>query len=622
MTALLTLLTVQAVLGGIDNLWHHEIRERLPAKRSATHELSLHAAREFIYALVFLALAWSEWHGGWALVLAALVLVEIPITLADFVVEDRTRRLPPLERVLHGVLAINFGIVLAALAPVLNGWWSLPTAMIPANHGGFSWLFTVFAAGLFAWSMRNWLAVLRHARPPEWVREPIGLRAGRKARTILVTGATGFIGHHVVRRLLVHGDTVIVLTRDLDKALDRFGPHVRAVTSLAQIASGTRVDAIVNLAGAPILSMPWTRARRRRLVQSRTEVTQEVVSLCSRLETAPRVLVTASAIGYYGVRGDEPVDEQGLSQPAFQSQLCREWEEIACSVEALGVRVVRLRLGLVLGRDGGALPQLARPVKLGLGAILGSGYQWVSWIHIDDVVRLVSFALRTPSVRGALNAVAPRPVTHAQMQRVLADTVRRPLWLKIPAFVLRALLGEMSQLLVDGQRVVPTRAGEEGFTFRFPDLQRALADLLTPSKLAKSHLVPDVYYNGNCPVCRAEIGHYARICAANAVKIRFVDAVRAPDDLAGSGLRGEHLERRMYFKDASGLILSGMPAIRELWSRLPGYRWLAKTMAIPVLRQSSEIAYDHVISPSLTWWARRRVARNLETTLRSRTSGY
>jgi uncharacterized protein (TIGR01777 family) len=615
MTALLTLLTIQAVLGGIDNFWHHEVRERLAAKRSAANELSLHAAREFIYALVFLAFAWWEWHGGWALVLAALVLIEIPITLADFVVEDRTRRLPPLERVLHSVLAINFGIVLAALAPVLHTWWSEPTAVIPANYGRVSWVFTVFAAGLFAWSIRNLLAVLRHTRPPEWVREPIGLRAGRKARTVLVTGATGFIGHHLVRRLLVHGDTVIVLTREQDKALDRFGPHVRVVTSLTQIGRGTRVDAVVNLAGAPILALPWTRARRRRLVQSRANVTREVISLCSRLAIPPRVLVNASAIGYYGVRGDEEVDELGLTQPVFQSQLCREWEAIAVEAEALGVRVVRLRLGLVLGRDGGALPQLARPVKLGLGAILGSGRQWISWIHIDDVIRLVSFALRTPSVHGALNAVAPRAVTHAQMQRALAATLHRPLWLKIPALVLRTLLGEMAQLLVDGQRVVPRRAVDEGFTFRFPELQRALTDLLRPSKLATSHLVPDVYYNGNCPVCSTEIDHYARICAANAVKIRFVDAMRAPDDLVACGLRGEHLERRMYLRDASGIILSGMPALREIWSRLPGYRWLAKAMALPVLRQSSEIAYDHVISPGLTWWARRRHAHRAANAL-------
>jgi len=150
MTLLFSLITLQALMGGFDNLWHHEITERLPSKRNAALETGLHALREAIYAFVFLALAWYEWRGGWALLVGGVMLVEIVITLADFVVEDRTRRLPALERVLHTVLAINLGLMLAVLTPVLLEWWNMPAAVVHADHGLFSWLFTLFAAGVFA----------------------------------------------------------------------------------------------------------------------------------------------------------------------------------------------------------------------------------------------------------------------------------------------------------------------------------------------------------------------------------------------------------------------------------------------------------------------------------------
>jgi uncharacterized protein len=197
------------------------------------------------------------------------------------------------------------------------------------------------------------------------------------------------------------------------------------VTDLDQIDAQTRVDAVINLAGARILGLPWTRGRRRTLIESRVRTTRALVNLCARLQRPPRVFVSASAIGYYGVRGDERIDEQGEPQAIFQSELCQRWEEAAIAAESLGSRVVRLRIGLVLGRDGGALPSLAMPVRLGVGALLGSGKQWVSWIHIEDLLRLIEFALDKPSVRGALNAVAPNPATHLQLQHTLAHSLRR-----------------------------------------------------------------------------------------------------------------------------------------------------------------------------------------------------
>jgi hypothetical protein len=599
-----TLITFQALLGGIDNLWHHEITERLPARRAAAGELSLHSLREFLYAFIFLGLAWFRWQGYWAYVIACVLVLEIVVTLADFVVEDKTRQLPAFERVLHTVLALNYGAVFAVLVPVLIAWSKLPSGVLRTSHL-FSWAFTVFGVGLVAWSLRNAVAVLSLRRPPEWVRNPIASGSSPTPRTVLISGATGFIGGHLVRRLVMRGDKVIVWTRSPDIALDRFGPHVRIVSDLDALGESTRIDAIVNLAGAPILGFPWTRARRRTLIESRVSTTHALTSLMARLTTPVRVFVSASAIGFYGIGGDQVIDEQGRPGSIFQSQLCQDWEAAARVAAQLGTRLVRVRIGLVLGNDGGALPQLIRPIRLGLGAILGSGAQWVSWIHIDDLIRLFEFVIDTPRASGALNAVSPEPVTHRQFQHVLARQLRRPLWLRAPAFVLRALLGEMAQLLVDGQRVVPTRAVTLGFKFRYRRVRDALAVLLGPK--GSDGAPADVYFNGACPVCRTEMTHYARLCAESHAAFRFVDSMQQPGEFLKCGLRREHLERRLYLREADGRILSGMAAMIYLWSRMPGYRWLSRVLGLPVLEPLSNLLYDHVIAPGLAFWATRRL---------------
>ena len=462
-----------------------------------------------------------------------------------------------------------------------------------------------------SFSLRNRLTVLWLRRPAEWVRNPIEVRTSANARTVLVTGGTGFIGGHLVRRLLIRGERVIVLTRDADRALDRFGPHVRIITALKEIPNDERIEVIVNLAGAPILGFPWTKARRETLINSRISTTRALVDLCGRLQNPPRIFVTASAIGYYGLGcGDDPIDERGNPQPIFQSQLCQEWEAAAAPADGLGTRVVRLRIGLVLGRSGGALPRLARPVRFGLGVVLGSGKQWISWIHIADLIRLFEFALDTPTCQGAMNAVSPSAATHAQMQRVLAKTLHRPLWMHIPAIFIRAALGEMSQLLVDGQRVAPSHALAAGFVFKFPDLGGALEHLLGRRPPEVTGSAAAIYYNGECPICRTEMEHYADLCAISGPDLRFVDSTKHPNEFASCGLRREHLERRVYIRDGEDRILSGMPAIIALWWRMPGYVWLARTFSLPLLRQASVVLYDYVISPSLARWARARALKS------------
>ena len=297
---------------------------------------------------------------------------------------------------------------------------------------------------------------------------------------ILVSGGTGFVGRHLIGRLLATGARIMVYTRSEQKCRDLFGTRVRALSSLAQLQTETHLAAMVNLAGLPIMGFPWTPQRRRLLLQSRIATTDALVALASRLSRPPPVLVSASAIGYYGVHGDEPVDERTAPTADFQSLLCQQWEQAAMQCESLGTRVTRLRLGVVLGADGGALPQLLRPARLGMGAILGTGRHWISWIHIEDVVRLFELALRDAALSGAVNATSPHAVTQEQLQRAIAQTLHRPLWLRVPAPPIRLALGELAQLLVDGQRVIPTRATELGYHFQYPDIDSALRQIAHP----------------------------------------------------------------------------------------------------------------------------------------------
>jgi uncharacterized protein (TIGR01777 family) len=610
MSAAFVLITLQAILGALDTLWHHEIAEQLPARRSAASELSLHAACELLYAFLFLAFAWFQWQGGWSALLAGVLLAEGAIALADFIVEDRTRQLSAFERVLHTILAINYGAILALLAPILLGWWQMPSFVVGASHP-FSWAFTVFAAAALIGSARNALAVLSLRQPAEWVRNPIACGSSAAPRTVLISGATGFIGGHLVRRLLARGDKVIVFTRRPEVALDRFGPHVKVVSDLDSLEASTRIDAMVNLAGSPTLGLPWTASRREELVGSRLGATRALITFLSRALNPVGVFVSASAVGFYGVTGDEIVDEAGRPMPIFQSRMCQDWEAAARAAARLNVRLVRLRMGLVLGADGGALPRLALPVRMGLGAILGTGRQWVSWIHIDDLVRLIEFAIDNPAVRGAVNAVSPAPVTHQELQQALARILRRFIGLRVPRFLLRLALGEMAQLLIDGQRIVPTRATALGFKLRHPRIDEALRSLLRPA--APDLSTAEVFFNGECRVCRFEMKRYAALSRRAKPEMRFVDSTRHARGLTACLLRSEHLERRLYLRSADGRILSGMPAVLAIWASLPQYRLLSKIWSLPLLRPLAVLLYDHAISRLLAFWARRRAGQNMPT---------
>lgn len=469
-------LIAQALMGAFDNLWHHEWQAHLPRNRGARKELLLHARREALYGALFLGLGWFAWHGWLASLVAAVLLTEIALTLADFLEEDRSRRLPPLERCLHAVLTVSFGLFVGLLAPVLWGWSRQPAALVSAYRGWTSWTFTVFAVAVWTWSVRNALAVRKLSRTRREVPPSPPLRG---SAAILIAGATGFVGRALLARLRSQGKRVIVLTRDAKQARGQFDEHVESVERLDTIPSETRIEAIVHLAGARVLGIPWTRARRRQLLESRTSICADILKLVRRLEQRPYVLVAASAVGFYGVPESNVIcNEDAPGMPGvFQSDLCAAMEHEAQRAGALDLRVVRLRFGIVLGREDGAYPMQALAARLGFATRLGSGRQPVPWIHLEDAVGMICWALRNTHVTGAVNAVAPEACTQACFQKELAASFGRGSWLAVPSAPLRWLLGEMSTLLLDGQAAVPTRAINGGYSFRYPSLRSALLQL-------------------------------------------------------------------------------------------------------------------------------------------------
>jgi uncharacterized protein (TIGR01777 family) len=291
---------------------------------------------------------------------------------------------------------------------------------------------------------------------------------------ITLTGASGFIGQALVARLRAEGHTLRALGRRTVPGLpttlwDGLAP------APAEALAGA--DAIVHLAGEPV-AQRWDAAVKRRIRDSRVISTRQLVSALGQLAPRPAVLVCASAIGYYGSRGDERLSETSPPGHGFLEDVCVEWEREADAAAALGLRVVKIRIGIVLGAQGGALRQMLPPFRLGLGGPLGGGRQWMSWIHLDDLVELFRFALERPDVSGALNGTAPHPVTNSEFTRELARAVRRPALFPVPALALRLLYGEMARILLASQRVLPEAALGAGFGFRYPELRPALAQIL------------------------------------------------------------------------------------------------------------------------------------------------
>jgi uncharacterized protein len=472
-----TLIAIQIAMGAFDTLYHHEMTERLAWRPSQRHELQLHGIRNMLYALLFLILGWLEVHGLLAMAIIVILIAEVVITLMDFVEEDMSRKLPASERINHTLLALNYGAILVLLLPVLIAWAGQPTAIRPAFYGFWSILAAVSAVGVSLFGLRDLAASRRLARLDS--RSVSGLVAGLPSRqTILITGATGFIGSRLVLALTDAGHRVIALVRNPAKA-DALHPPITLVTSLDQIADDTQIDAIVNLAGEPIGNGLWTEAKRRKIVESRITMTKDVVRLIARLQRRPGVLVSGSAIGWYGLWQDQPLTESAKAHACFSHELCAAWEQEADRATDYGVRVVCLRIGLVVGTEGGFLTRMLTPFEFGLGGPMGSGKQWMSWIERDDLVRLIGHALAKPDIAGPINATAPIPVTNGKFTEELGRRLQRPAIFRIPAALLHHAAGDLAdELLLGGQRVIPNKALSSGFVFRHETLRSAFEAIL------------------------------------------------------------------------------------------------------------------------------------------------
>ncbi|HEY8539275.1 MAG TPA: DUF1731 domain-containing protein, partial [Steroidobacteraceae bacterium] len=314
---------------------------------------------------------------------------------------------------------------------------------------------------------------------------------------------------------------------------------------------------------------------------------------------------------YYGVRDDEEVTEADRGRPIFQSSLCQAWEVAAERATQLDVRVCRLRAGIVLGRSGGALPQLARSAALRVALVLGSGTQWISWIHIDDLVRLIARCVDDETWSGAFNATAPEPVRQEQFARALAGRFGRALMLRLPDRTLRSMLGEMAQLLVDGQRVVPFKALNRGFRFDYPTLDAALAALFPKADHAQLRDAAEILYDPVCPVCNLEMRRYCREAQRRGLPWRFTDAA-ASSTLLACGIDSDTARRRVYVVDSNGRMVSGLDALAHIWSTLPGWRWLARVVRLPIASRLANLAYDLMLAPLIWRWSTWRRARGVK----------
>ena len=294
---------------------------------------------------------------------------------------------------------------------------------------------------------------------------------------LVITGASGFIGSALCDKLLAQGHALTLLTRgsprDANTGTKRWLHWTPGALREWDVALDG-ADGVINLAGEPIAEKKWTPTQRRRIEKSRIDATRSLVQACAKAKQRPQFLINASAVGYYGPHGDEMITEEIAPGNDFLSVLCRDWEEEAKKAEELGMRVVRLRIGIVLGHGGGALGKMALPFKFFVGGALGSGQQWMSWIHLEDLVGLIVQTTDDPRTAGPINATTPTPVRNKEFCQTLAKVMHRPCWATVPGFALRMALGDMAEMLLTGQRVIPAVAEKSGYRFRYPTLEPAL----------------------------------------------------------------------------------------------------------------------------------------------------
>lgn len=296
-----------------------------------------------------------------------------------------------------------------------------------------------------------------------------------QAEHVLITGGTGFIGSALAQRLLHLGARVTVLTRNPAHARKQFSDRVTAIDTLKKL--GDEPSVIVNLAGKNLGEERWNERVKQDLIASRVETTHAVIDYIAQTPNKPRLLISGSAVGYYGARGDETLREDDPPGHEFQSLLCRQWEEAALQAEQYGVRVCLSRAGVVLGR-GGALSGLAPMFRKGLGAVAGSGEQWVSWIHMDDLLNLFLRFVQDDTLSGAFNNTSPNPVTNRELSHAIGRALNRPVLFRAPAWAMYGMFGEMARLYLTGQKVIPARHMDMEVRYQFDDIEAAVRDAL------------------------------------------------------------------------------------------------------------------------------------------------
>lgn len=308
---------------------------------------------------------------------------------------------------------------------------------------------------------------------------------------VIITGGTGLIGRALANSLAKDHHEVIVLSRNVNKTSGLAG-GVKVVQWDAKSAQGwgslaDGAGAIVNLAGESIAGegfppQRWTAERKRRIRDSRVNAGKAIVEAISAAQNKPAVLIQSSAVGYYGTHGDQDITEESTAGSDFLGQICKEWEASTDAVEKMGVRRCLIRTGLVLSSNGGVLPQMALPFRLFAGGPIGSGKQQIPWIHLDDHIAAIRFLIDNPSASGVFNLSAPNPLSNADFGRAIGRALGRPYWLPTPGFAFKIAFGELSMLLLEGQRAVPKRLQEMGFQFKYPEAEAALRDLFTQGK--------------------------------------------------------------------------------------------------------------------------------------------
>lgn len=294
---------------------------------------------------------------------------------------------------------------------------------------------------------------------------------------LLITGGTGLIGRHLIPRLLQLGHQVNVVTRDVAAAREHLDERVRLWSGLNQQSDLNGIEGVINLAGEPIADKRWSASQKQQLCESRWQITEQLVSLIHASNTPPAFLISGSATGFYGDSGEVIVTEEDPGQDEFTHTLCARWEQLALNAESDQTRVCLLRTGVVLARQGGALEKMKLPFRLGVGGPIGSGKQYLPWIHIDDMIDAIIWLMDHQALRGPFNMVAPYPVRNEQFAATLGQVMHRPAFMRTPAAAIKLMMGESAVLVLGGQHVLPKRLEASGFTFRWYDLQQALQDV-------------------------------------------------------------------------------------------------------------------------------------------------